>query len=290
MATTGSSTRDSATASCIVPTTDDDDFSCAQLRISRTNSSCTAEDLISFDDVVCSSPALPAPAQSPTAIPTPALLGFDDGLRSNLNLHLCVSSPTPPSRTAAERNVQTELRDIVDDLLRKKTAAQRSLTDENGSLRAEVSFLKQTLLQASSQPGSETGEVVAALEHERALRQNAEESRTATGKYLAEQVLALSKQNQMLETELRDFTHGREFWEAKAIAALERCEALEAENLQVKTQLNALARKQSSTVTEQVSYVLREVAEERDRLKRLEELEHPLAGRTGSWLRRRWDI
>ncbi|KAI0721716.1 hypothetical protein C8T65DRAFT_630986 [Cerioporus squamosus] len=280
---TGSPTGSSATTSFLVPATDN--TTCARLSGSRTNYSCTAEDLISFDDVICSSPTLPEPTQPPTA---PSSSG--NGRQRSLTPHLGVSFLSLRSYTPSTRNVEAELRDIVDDLLRKKKDAQRTLADENASLRAEVSFLKQALSQASSQPGSETADVIAALEHERTLRQNAEESRTATGNYLVEQVQSVSKQKQMLETELRDFTHGHEFWKAKAIAALERCEALEAENLEVKTQLNALARKQSSTVTEQVSYVLREVAEERDRLKQLEELEYPLVERTGTRIRRRWVI
>lgn len=258
--------------------------SCSNSKNSRPDPSVIPEDLLSFDDVVCSSPTIPT--QFPTTSSASTLPASDIRQQGNLILHLNVSPPaTSPT---SERNIEAELRDIVDNLLQKKIDTQRTLADENTSLRAEISALKHALLLASSQPGSETASVISALEQERTLRRNAEDLQAATGKYLAEQVDSLSRQKLLLEAELRDRTHGHEFWKLKAIATLERCEALEAENLQVKTQLNALARKQSGTVAEQVSHVLREVAEERDRLRQLEEIEQPLAQRTCSKTRRRW--
>ncbi|RPD66075.1 hypothetical protein L227DRAFT_597408 [Lentinus tigrinus ALCF2SS1-6] len=243
---TGTSTSSSATSLLLTAATDDS--SCAHLLTLRSEYPSVVEDLISIDDVVCSSPTLPIPAEPPINISTPP--GSDLRQQRNFVVHLNVSSPTPQS--ASGRDVETELRDIVDGLLRKKKDAQCTLADENASLRAEVAFFKQALLQASSQPGCETAIVIAALEQERTLRQNAEELHAATGKYLAEQVDYVSRQKLLLETELRDFTREHDTWKAKAIAALERCEALEVENLQVKTQLNALARKQSSTVAQQL--------------------------------------
>ena len=124
-------------------------------------------------------------------------------------------------------------------------------------------------------PNSRPSAVFAALEVERAARTNAEESRVATGKYLAEQIEAVSKQKLALEAALGGFTHGREFWKAKAIAALERCEALEAENVRVKRELAVFAKKQAVVVERQVSDILQEVAEERERLMQLEELDPP---------------
>ncbi|KAI0748065.1 hypothetical protein C8Q80DRAFT_1270510 [Daedaleopsis nitida] len=249
--------------------------SCAPLLLSAGDNSSNSEDLIIFD---CSLSAQPTPVIPPPSPPvTPATLPTSS-LPKTPDLHLDFSQPqslpTPtPTPPVSPRDVEAELRDTVDHLLRTKRNSQRTLAEENASLRAEISFLKQALARASAQAGSETADLVAALDRERTIRQNAEESRAATGKYLAEQVASVTKQKLALEQTLRDFTHGREFWKDKAIAALERCEALEEENLWVKTQLSALARNQSSVVAQQVDSVLREVAEERDRLRQLEDAE-----------------
>ncbi|TBU50713.1 hypothetical protein BD309DRAFT_944527 [Dichomitus squalens] len=242
----------------------DDEASYAPLLVSPSNISTISEDLNPFasqssDIAVLLSPGAadcpddPIPRFGPTS--------------------------TPPPPLPAEKDVESELRNVVDDLLRKKRAARDTLAEENTSLRAQVSLLQDALVQASAQPGSMLTDLFAALERERTLRVNAEDSRIATGKYLAEQVERISLQKALLEKTVTSFTHGRDFWRAKAIAALERCEALEEENVQVKTQLNAIVKKQDSIVESQISEVLREVAEERDRLKQLEDV-LPFAERT----------
>ncbi|KAI0709135.1 hypothetical protein C8Q76DRAFT_799166 [Earliella scabrosa] len=248
-----------------------DDSSRAPLLVSSGETSPVAEDSLFFEAsaVAQSTPVIP----SSTPVPSSSSANPCPGSARPLFFQMNVHPPSPPRPVRPKRDVEGELRDIVDDLLRKKKDAQRTLAEENASLLAQVSFLKQALARASTTPGSETADVLDALDRERTLRQNAEESRAATGKYLAEQVESVSKQKAVLEQELQNFTHGREFWKTKAIAALERCEVLEAENLKVKTQLSVLARKQTGVVAQQVDSVLREVAEERDRLRQLEEVE-----------------
>ncbi len=254
-----------------------DESSCTSLLGIQDNVPSTSEDLLFFDSPVLShsTPVLHSTPVFPPAAAAPPPPAHPPPVPSrDLVFHLSISPPPPTLHAPApQRDVETELRTIVDDLLRRKKDTQRTLAEENASLRAQVAFFKEALALASAQPGSETAGVLDALDRERTLRQNAEELRAATGKFLAEQVESVSKQKLALEDALRNFTHGREYWREKAIAAFERCEVLEAENLRVKTQLNALARKQSNVVTQQVNSVLREVAEERDRLKQLEEVE-----------------
>lgn len=243
------------------------------LLLSTGDNSSDPEGLIVFDCAPSaqSTPVIPAPSPR---VPPAALLGLPNLKTPDVHLALpqpqSLPTPAPTPPPASPRNVEAELRDTVNNLLRTKRNTQHALNDENASLRIEVSFLKQALSRASTHAGSETADLVIALDRERTICQNAEESRAATAKYHAEQVAAITKEKLALEQTLHDFTHGCEFWKDKAIAALERCEALEKENLWVKTQLNALARKQSSVVTQQVDSVLREVAEERDRLRQLE--------------------
>ncbi|KAH9946151.1 uncharacterized protein BXZ73DRAFT_6997, partial [Epithele typhae] len=178
--------------------------------------------------------------------------------------------PSSSPGLALGRDIAAELREVVDNLLGKKKDARQALQDENATLRSQVSLLRSALAKASTQPGSETSIVLAALEAERARRQNAEESGAATGRYLAEQIETVSKQKIALETALNSSSHGRDFWKSKAIAALERCEALEAENLMVKRQLGAFSRKHAIVVEKQISHMLLDIARERERFKLME--------------------
>ncbi|PIL23934.1 hypothetical protein GSI_13685 [Ganoderma sinense ZZ0214-1] len=247
----------------LVPGKDEESF--APLLVSQGDLSNNSEDLNPFA----------SPVGGGTIFLSPGVAG-SPGHRT---LHLDPSSaPPPPSR---EDDVEGKLRAIVDDLLHKKRAARDARAEESAALRAQITLLEDALTKASAQPGSETADLLAALEHERGLRLNAEESRAATGKYLAEQIERVSLQKTLLEKTVASFTHGREFWRERAIAALERCEMLEEENMRVKTQLSALAKRQESSVDRQISDVLREVAEERDRLKQLEAV-HPFSEKTNT--------
>ncbi|KAI1795930.1 hypothetical protein LXA43DRAFT_1079935 [Ganoderma leucocontextum] len=249
--------------SFLVPGKDEESF--APLLVSHGDISNTSEDLNPF--------------ASPVGVGTIFLSPRAADSPGHRTLHLDASSTPPPP--PLENDVEGKLRAIVDDLLHKKRAARDARAEENASLRAQVALLQDALAKASAQPGSETADLLAALERERGLHLSAEESRLATGKYLAEQIERVSLQKTLLEKTVASFTHGREFWRERAIAALERCEMLEEENMRVKTQLSALSKKQETVVDRQISDVLREVAEERDRLKQLEEV-HPFSEKTNT--------
>ena len=253
----------SSSDSFLVPGKDEESF--APLLVSQGDLSNASEDLnpfashIGVGTIFISQGAVQSPGQR------------------TLRLEASSTSPPPP----LEDDIEGKLRAIVDGLLHKKRAARDARTEENVTLRTQVALLEDALTKASAQPGLETSELLAALERERGLRLSAEESRVATGKYLAEQIERISLQKTLLEKTVVSFTHGREFWRERAIAALERCEMLEEENMRVKTQLSALSKKQEGAVDCQVSDMLREVAEERDRLKQLEEV-HPFSERTNT--------
>ena len=254
----------SSSSDCfLVPGRDEESF--APLLVSQGDLSNNSEDLNPF--------------ASPVGVGTIFLSPGAAESPGHRTLHLDDSStPPPPPR---EDDVEGKLRAIVDNILHKKRASRDAHAEENATLRAQVALLEDALSKASAQPGSETADLLAALERERGLRLSAEESRAATGKYLAEQIERVSLQKTLLEKTVASFTHGREFWRERAIAALERCEMLEEDNVRVKTQLSALAKRQESAVDRQISDVLREVAEERDRLKQLEEV-HPFSEKTNT--------
>ena len=263
--------------SCLVPRLSGTNFIPSRLHEPSGNDPSTPEstdDLDPFAESLAGPQATSTPPASDGARGVVPRSSLSSDLIPSPPLHTpSLSLPSPPP--SPTRDVAAELRDVVDKVLHQKRTAWQALQDENASLRAQLALLQTALTQATSAPGSETGAVLAALERERARRANAEESRAATERYLTEQVEAAAGQKRALEAALRGFTDGREFWKAKAIAALERCEALEEENVRVKRELGAFVRKQVVVVERQIGDILHEVAEERERLRRLEE-EEPL--------------
>ena len=138
-----------------------DEASYAPLLVSQGNSSPSFEDLNPFA----------SPVSATIALLSPGAAGPHEGhiIRSG-----APSTPPPPSASASEKDVEGELRGIVDSLLRKKHAARNTLAEQNASLRAQVSLLQDALVQASARPASELTDLFAALERERTLRANAE--------------------------------------------------------------------------------------------------------------------
>ena len=250
------------------------------LRIPETSSSLAPPDTTKATNPSKGTNAAPAAIPTlPQAHDEPTCASTWDPIYSGSDIHSPAHCPPPhpvaPTPPTSPRDSTMELRDVVDAFLQKKRTAWQELHDENAALRQRVAFLDRALAAASAQPGSETGAVLAALERERARGIAAEESRAATGRFLAEQIEAVSKQKISLEAALtlaRD-GQGRDVWRDRAIAALQHCEELEAENLHVKRELAAYTRKQPGIVDRQIGDILREVAEERERLRQLEETE-----------------
>ncbi|KAI0637031.1 hypothetical protein C8Q77DRAFT_542526 [Trametes polyzona] len=223
------------------------------------------------------SPTSPAQARSPEATSSQTLT--PTAKAAYAPVCTAFSAPTP-------RNIELELRATVDALLQRKKDAQRGLVAENASLREEVGFLRNTLrLSSPSSPSldsedSDAKQLAAALAHERAERLRSEEKLQALVLHLSEQVTAGAERRTAVEKALlvseRDCTE----YQDKLAAAMVRCEVLEEENLRVKSLLGVYARQRPGVVQQQVQGMLREVAEDRANLKRLEAIE-PILEKTG---------
>ncbi|OSD01573.1 hypothetical protein PYCCODRAFT_1391468 [Trametes coccinea BRFM310] len=186
------------------------------------------------------------------------------------------------------KDVEGELRATVDAILKRKKEAQRGLIEENANLREEVAFLRKTIRLASTEtiiePGvdSNKAELAHALEHERTQRLRGEEKLHAVVEYLAEQIASVSERGLTTEKALKISERDCVSWRDKATAAITRGEALGEENLLVKSLLNLFAKHLPSVVQQQMQAMLRELAEERADLRRLEAIERSL-DKLGGW-------
>ena len=125
-----------------------DEASYAPLLVSQGNSSPSFEDLNPFA----------SPVSTTIALLSPGAAGPHEG---HITRPSAPSTPPPPS--ASEKDVEGELRDIVDSLLRKKRAARDTLAEQNASLRAQVSLLQDALVQASARPASSSSTSAASV-------------------------------------------------------------------------------------------------------------------------------
>ncbi|KAI0780997.1 hypothetical protein BD413DRAFT_600460 [Trametes elegans] len=231
----------------------------------------------------CEFPAVslaPPPAHFGSLVASEALRNKSKDCTTTLDIPVRAS----PFSIAPPRDVEAELRATVDALLKRKRAAQRGAIEENAALHEEVAFLRNTIrlsgpsrsLGADSEDGASGAshaELAAALEQERTQRLRSEEKLRALVDYLAEQIASVSECRSVAEKALRTVEQDRGMWQSKNAAAMARCEALEDENLKVKSLLALLARQAPVVVQQQIQSMLREVAAERANLKRMEAVE-----------------
>ena len=127
------SSLDSSSCGSFLPVVPGRDESSRAPLLEALDNSTTSEVQFSFDASLLphSTPVLPPafPIASPPAVSSPILPARD------LFFHLSISPPPP---APPQRNVEAELREIVDDLLRHKESTQCTLAEENASLRAQV--------------------------------------------------------------------------------------------------------------------------------------------------------
>ncbi|KAI9064375.1 hypothetical protein FKP32DRAFT_1626416 [Trametes sanguinea] len=263
----------------------------------------TTSDFAFFPDI---SSLGPRPTLSPSATtagsPGATLVPLSPGNRTTVQLlstDLSVGSSTPPSvlfelpslsipAQSSAKDVEGELRATVDAILKRKKEAQRGLIEENASLREEVAFLRKTIRLASTEATIETGvdsnkaELAHALEHERTQRLRGEEKLHAVVEYLAEQIASVSERGMTTEKALKLSERDCVSWREKATAAITQGEALGEENLRVKLLLQLFTKHMPSVVQQQTQAMLRELAEERADLRRLEAIERSL-DKLGGW-------
>ncbi|CDO68334.1 hypothetical protein BN946_scf184799.g61 [Trametes cinnabarina] len=200
----------------------------------------------------------------------------------------CEGLPCTASAQSPARDIEAELRATIDGILKRKKDAQRGLVEDNASLRGEVAFLTNALQLSSAERIDESGvdsnktQLAHALQHERTLRLRSEEKMRAVVEYLAEQITSVSERCHAAEKALKTSQHDCVLWRDKATAAITHGEVVEDENLRVKALLQMFAKHMPSNVQHQMHTLLRDIANERADLRRLEAIERSLE-KLGGW-------
>ena len=149
------------------------------------------------------------------------------------------------------------------DVIRQKNRQLAELLAENESLRAQLAALREEALAQSP---------IVELEQERRRRLESEASAAKAAEILVEQNLKLTEERDTLETQLKETNAIAEGWKTDAkkvqdiqeiaMKAFERCNALQAENQELRQAIDAFAGGSTSNTVQQLQKVVANLTEE----------------------------
>lgn len=150
------------------------------------------------------------------------------------------------------------------DVLRQKNRQLLESLRENERLR--------TMLDSAKRTAHGQSVYCAELQQERKLRTEAEENAAKAMEILVQQNLRLTETKDALEAQLKEAKGEVETWKSKAksvqdvqelaIAAFERCNALDTENTELKEAIEAFAEGSASATVQQLQKVVANLSEE----------------------------